>query len=222
MDIKFAEQLKDRVPFNLLDLMEKGQLTLLQISDRYGAMLFAYGPELIVVRNSELNQVLKTGTLPANQPSNASNQAPIIFLKVEGDLLFLQHQGDDYLVIADLPSVLNDAKAALDDAKMVKMDLDGVDIRQISVAKAGGHNLATVVTRNKDNVHKLHLVDHQRAAMVKSMTGVTSAVFSPNSNFIIAGKDAQDENLLVLDLQLKQVNALKFSFCELHEDIEID
>ena len=75
------------------------------------------------------------------------------------DLLFLQFQGDDYLLIASLKDVLFQRKP-LDQAKMVKMDLDGVDVRQISVSK-GSEKLATVVTRNEENKHRLSLINYE-------------------------------------------------------------
>lgn len=68
----------------------------------------------------------------------------------------------------------------------------------------------------------LILVNYGTAAVTHRKSDITSAVFSANGQSIIAGKDAMDENLLVLDLSLIQKNAIKLSFPDLHEDIEID
>lgn len=83
-------------------------------------MLFlAYGPELIVVKNTELNQVLTDGILPVDKllekGKNQTHSNPIAFLKVsdEANCLFLQHSGDDYLLIADLAAVISDPKKGL-------------------------------------------------------------------------------------------------------------
>ena len=101
---------------------------------------FAFGPELIVVSNSQLNQVLSTGKLDVDKiaadGSNCVSGKPIIFLKVcdEINTLFMQHQGDDFLIIADLNSVVANTKKGLDDAKRVVLDLGTDDVRQISVA----------------------------------------------------------------------------------------
>ena len=72
-------------------------------------MFFAFGPELIVLPNSQLNQVLSTGKLDVNRisaqgGSNRTDESPIIFLKAFDSIntLFLQHQGSEELLIADL------------------------------------------------------------------------------------------------------------------------
>ena len=94
-EIKVNEQLKGQIPFDLLKLAEKGQCTLLEISDKLGVIFFAFGPELIVLKNSDLNQVLASGKLDtAKLASAGKNQVdgnPIIFLKVcdQTDTLFL-------------------------------------------------------------------------------------------------------------------------------------
>ena len=68
---------------------------MLQLSKKFGAMFMAFGPELIVVPNTKLYQVLKDGDLnsanPLSQGSNKTNGSPLIFLKVadEIDTLFL-------------------------------------------------------------------------------------------------------------------------------------
>ena len=102
------------------------------------------------------------------------------------------------MIIADLPSVILNPKNALDDAKRVKMDLGGVDVRQISVSQ----NLATVVTRNDAKQYRMLLINHDTAVVVASKDEVTTAVFSADGKSIIAGKDSMEENLLVLDLNL--------------------
>ena len=85
-DISVSELLKPKFSFDLLSLAERGQLTLLQISDKFGVVFFAFGPELIVVQNSELNQVLMEGTFPEGslmaRTSNRTHSNPIAFLKV--------------------------------------------------------------------------------------------------------------------------------------------
>jgi len=85
-NITVSELLKPKFSFDLLSLVEKGQLTLLQISDKFGVVFFAFGPELIVVPNSELNQVLLEGSFPEGslnaRVSNKTNSNPIAFLKV--------------------------------------------------------------------------------------------------------------------------------------------
>ena len=59
LSVKVQEQLKPKLNFDLKTLAQSGQLALLQVSEKYGAMLFAYGPELIVVPNAQLNQFLE-------------------------------------------------------------------------------------------------------------------------------------------------------------------
>lgn len=99
-----------------MKLAEKGQCALLEISDKLGVIFFAFGPELIVLKNSDLNQVLASGKLDtAKLASAGKNQIdgnPIIFLKVcdQTDTLFLQHQGSEYLLIANLNAVATNAK----------------------------------------------------------------------------------------------------------------
>ena len=223
IDIMVGKQLKAQTGFDLTQIAEKGQLSLLQISDKYGAMFFSHGAELFVVANSQLNQMVIDGKLPdalVSQESNKTNEDPIIYLKVcdKTDTLFVQHQGDDYLIIADLPSVILNPKNALDDAKRVKMDLGGVDVRQISVSQ----NLATVVTRNDAKQYRMLLINHDTAVVVASKDEVTTAVFSADGKSIIAGKDSMEENLLVLDLNLQPQNSIKLSFPGLSEDIAVD
>ena len=85
-NITVSELLKPKFSFDLLSLVEKGQLTLLQITDKFGVVFFAFGPELIVVPNSELNQVLLEGSFPEGnlnaRVSNKTHSNPIAFLKV--------------------------------------------------------------------------------------------------------------------------------------------
>ena len=109
LEVKVSEQLKPKIPFEIVDLAQKGQNTLLDISEKLGAMFFAFGPELIVLPNSQLNQVLSTGKLDVNRisaqgGSNRTDESPIIFLKAFDSIntLFLQHQGSEELLIADL------------------------------------------------------------------------------------------------------------------------
>ena len=85
-DISISELLKPKFSFDLLSLAKKGQLSLLQISDKFGVVFFAFGPELIVVPNKELNQVLLEGSFPEGslnaRVSNKTHGNPIAFLKV--------------------------------------------------------------------------------------------------------------------------------------------
>ena len=85
--------MEPKLNFDLKTLKESGQLALLQVSDKYGAMLFAYGPELIVVPNGQLNQVLNEETLPVEtllaKGKNQTESTPIAYLNIVGDLLFL-------------------------------------------------------------------------------------------------------------------------------------
>lgn len=57
------------------------------------------------------------------------------------------------------------------------MDLNGVDVRQISVS-LGGNKLTTVITRNEENAHMMLLVNHETGVVLHRKEGVTSAVFS--------------------------------------------
>ena len=93
-DVTVGEQLKPKFGFDLVTLAENGQLALLQISDKYGAMFFAYGPELIVVPNAQLNQVLNQNDLSGViKQSNKTAESPIIFIHAcdKSGKLFLQH-----------------------------------------------------------------------------------------------------------------------------------
>ena len=101
------------------------------------------------------------------------------------------------------------------------MDLDGVDVRQVSICPSD-KKLATVVSRNKDNAHRMLLVNHETASVLHRKDEITSAVFSADGQFIVAGKDSKEENLLTFDLNLNQTNSIKFSFPDLSEDIEVD
>ena len=53
--------------FDLRDLAETGQITLLDKSEKYGALFFAYGRHLIVIRNDQLHNLITTGLLPAKE-----------------------------------------------------------------------------------------------------------------------------------------------------------
>lgn len=103
-------------------------------------MFFAFGPELIVLKNEELNQVLSTGKLNIDkikaQGKNQTDGNPIIFLKVSdvANKLFVQHHGSEHLIVANLSDVLANPKQALNDASRVQMDLGSVDVRQMSIA----------------------------------------------------------------------------------------
>ena len=101
------------------------------------------------------------------------------------------------------------------------MDLNGVDVRQISVS-LGGKKLTTVITRNEENAHMMLLVNHETGVVLQRKEGVTSAVFSSDGQKIIAGKDSMVENVLVFDLNFKLINSIKFSFPDLSDSIEID
>ena len=95
------------------------------------------------------------------------------------------------MIVADMVAVIKDAKTALASAEKISMNLDGVDVRQISVS-SGSEKLATVVTRNADNLHRLLLVNYESGDIVASQEEITSAVFSADSKFIVAGRDSRE------------------------------
>ena len=102
------------------------------------------------------------------------------------------------------------------------MDLDGVDVRQISVSK-GPEKLATVVTRNAENKHRLSLINYEQANVLKTIEDITTAVFSgQNDSTIVAGKDSKEENIVVFDKGLNEVNSIKLTFPNLNDNIEVD
>ena len=157
-------------------------------------MFFAFGSELIVVPNAKLNQVLNKNNLAdVHKESNKTHGSPIIFLHVCDKInkFFMQHQGDDFLIVADLPTVITDTKTALSVAKRISMNLDSVDVRQISITP-GADKLATVVTRNDSNKHRLILVNYETGAIVSSQEDINSAVFSADGKSIVAGKDSTE------------------------------
>ena len=203
--VKVQEQLKPKIGFDVASLKERGQLSLLQISEKYGAMFFAFGSELIVVSNDKLNQVLNEGNLDPeiflNKGLNKTNNEPIAFLAVRNETLFMQHQDDDYLIIADVRQVLSDSVKALKDAIRCKMDMKAVDVRQLSISSSDATK-AVLVTRSQNNEHTLLLIDYERGSVLKKMQGITSAIFSADGNSIIVGFDSYDKNIAILDLGL--------------------
>ena len=102
--------------------------------------------------------------------------------------------------------MVSDAKSALQNAARVQMELGPVDVRQISVAprRNSPHKLATVVTRSSQEeenpLYSLILVDFGNAAVLKREDQITSAVFSADGSHIVAGRDSNDENIVVFDL----------------------
>ena len=189
-------------------------------------MLFAYGPELIVVPNSQLNQVLDSGDLNPGrllaEGSNKINSNHIIFLKVHDDQLFLQHSGEDYLLIADLPAVIRNPKKGLMEALRCKLDCsEGTDVRQVSVS-GGGEPYATVVTRSATNEHSLLVINYSTGGVLHRKDEFTTAVFSPDGASIVAGKDSYDEHIVVMDLSLREKNKIGLSFPQLSDKIEVD
>ena len=104
--------------FDLRDLAGPGQITLLDKSEKYGALFFAYGKHLVVIRNDQLYGLVDKGILPPKgrltvlDLSEFGFNKTISFLKVCDiiDRVFVQSEGESLKMVKTEVLLQNDLK----------------------------------------------------------------------------------------------------------------
>ena len=82
---------------------------------------------------------------------------------------------------------------------------------------------ATVVLQTPDDKYVLHLVDLNMHKTIAKKENVTTAVFNIAEDAVVAGLDAQEDGLAILDIPtLQEQLKINLTFPDLHEDIAVD
>ena len=94
--------------FDLRDLAESGQCSLLEASSKYGALFLAFNKHLIILRNSQIYEITTQCVLPPIKDISCLDfkrfgaKKPIIFIKVcdKMDRVFVQCQDEELRVFS--------------------------------------------------------------------------------------------------------------------------